>query len=116
VSGLLSFGVAGSLWYPYLFQSDGVTPQFGPVTWLYVRAGVLLDLGSVSAGISASTRTQQLPGGVAFLGSPIPFETGAEIHWLIPGTSLVVSGILAGEYQDSNNYYFMGGGGLGFLY
>ncbi len=115
-SGLLSFGLAGSLWYPYLFQSDGVTPQFGPVTWLYLRAGVLLDLGAVSAGISVSTRTEQLPGGVAFLGSPIPFETGAEIHWLLPGTSAVLSGILAGEYQNSNNYYFMGGGGLGFLY
>jgi hypothetical protein len=116
LSGLLSFGATGSLWYPYLFQADGITPQFGPVAWLYVRAGVLLDLGSVSAGISASTRTQQLPGGIAFLSSPIPFEAGAEIHWLIPGTSLMLSGIFAGEYQDSNNYYFMGGGGLGFLY
>jgi hypothetical protein len=83
---------------------------------MYVRAGVLLDLGSVTAGISASTRTQQLPGGYAFLSSPIPFEAGAEIHWLVPGTRLVVSGIFAGEYQDSNNYYFMGGAGLGFLY
>jgi hypothetical protein len=70
----------------------------------------------VSAGLSASTRTEQLPGGIAFLSSPIPYEAGAEIHWLIPGTSLVVTGIIAGEYQDSNNYYFMGGGGLGFLY
>ena len=116
VSGLLSFGVTGSLWYPYLFQADGFTPVFGPVAWMYVRAGVLLDLGSVTAGISASTRTQQLPGGYAFLSSPIPFEAGAEIHWLVPGTRLVVSGIFAGEYQDSNNYYFMGGAGLGFLY
>ena len=116
VSGLLSFGVTGSLWYPYLFQSDGTTPVFGPVAWMYLRAGILLDLGSVTAGISASTRTQQLPGGVAFLSLPIPFEAGAEIHWLVPGTRLMVTGIFAGEYQDSNNYYFMGGGGLGFLY
>ena len=116
VSGLLSFGATGSLWYPYLFQSDGVSPKFGPVVWLYIRAGIMLDLGSVSAGISASTRTQQLPGGIAFLSSPIPFEAGAEVHWLIPGTRLMVSGIFAGEYQDSNNYFFMGGGGLGFLY
>jgi hypothetical protein len=116
LSGLLSFGATGSLWYPYLFQADGITPRLGPVTWLYVRAGILLDLGSVSAGISASTRTQQLPGGISLLSSPIPFEAGAEIHWLIPGTRLVVSGIFAGEYQDAKNYYFMGGGGLGFLY
>jgi len=116
LSGLLSFGATGSLWYPYLFQADGITPRFGPVAWLYIRAGVLLDLGSVSAGLSASTRTEQLPGGIAFLSSPIPFEAGAEIHWLIPTTRLMLSGIFAGEYQDSNNYYFMGGAGLGFLY
>jgi hypothetical protein len=116
LSGLLSFGATGSVWYPYLFKADGVTPRFGPVAWLYIRAGILLDLGPVSAGISASTRTQQLPGGIAFLSSPIPFEAGAEIHWLIPGTRLMISGIFAGEYQDSDNYFFMGGGGLGFLY
>jgi hypothetical protein len=116
VSGLLSFGAAGSLWYPYLFQADGVTPLFGPVAWLYLRAGILLDLGPVTAGISASTRTQRLPGGYSFLSTPIPFEAGAEIHWLLPGTRLLLSGIFAGEYQDSNNYFFMGGGGLGFLY
>ena len=115
-SGLLSFGVTGSLWYPYMFQADGITARFGPVAWMYIRAGILLDLGSVTAGVSASTRTQQLPGGYAFLSSPIPFEAGAEIHWLVPGTRLMLSGIFAGEYQDSNNYYFMGGGGLGFLY
>jgi hypothetical protein len=116
LSGLLSFGATGSLWYPYLFQSDGFTPRVGPYAWLYIRAGILLDLGSLSAGLSASTRTQQLPGGIALLSSPIPFEAGAEVHWLIPGTRLMLSGILAGEYQDANNYFFMGGGGLGFLY
>ncbi len=68
VSGLLSFGVTGSLWYPYAFKSDGVTPVFGPVAWLYVRAGIMLDLGSVTAGVSASTRTQQLPGRVCVPG------------------------------------------------
>ncbi len=116
LSGLLSFGVTGSFWYPYLFESNGVTPVVGPVTWLYLRAGILLDLGSVTAGVSASTRTEQLPGGIAFLSNPIPFEAGAELHWLVPGTGIVLSAIVAGEYQDSNNYYFMGGAGLGFIY
>ncbi|HET6451873.1 MAG TPA: PEGA domain-containing protein [Spirochaetia bacterium] len=116
ISGLLSFGVNGSFWYPYLFRADGVTPAFGPVTWLYLRAGILLDLGSVTAGISASTRTGQLPGGVAFLAWPTPFQAGAEVHWLVPGTGIVVSAIVAGEYEDSANYYFMGGAGLGIIY
>ncbi len=115
VSGLLSVGVTGSFWYPYLY-STGTNPQQGAVAWMYLRAGVMLEVGSVTAGISASTRTQQLPGGIAFLGSPIPFEAGAEVHWLIPNTRILVSGLFAGEYQDSQNYYFMGGAGLGFLY
>jgi len=114
-SALLSFGATGSLWYPYLQDSSGA-PIFGPVAWLYFRAGLLLDLGSVTAGISASTRTQQLPGGYAFLGSPIPFQAGAEVHVLIPGTRILASAIFAGEYRDANYYYFMGGAGLGFLY
>lgn len=114
-SALLSAGVTGSLWYPYLQDSSGA-PVFGPVAWLYFRAGLLLDLGSVTAGISASTRTQQLPGGYAFLAWPIPFQAGAEIHWLIPGTRILASAIFAGEYRDGNYYYFMGGAGLGFLY
>jgi hypothetical protein len=115
VSLLLSAGAMGSLWYPYLLGSDG-TPVQGLFAWLYLRAGIMLDLGSVAAGVSASTRTQPLPGGVSLLGSPVPFAAGAEIHWLIPGTRILLSGIMAGEYQDANDYYFMGGGGLGFLY
>jgi hypothetical protein len=115
VSLLLTAGATGSLWYPYRVEADGTAVQ-SAVAWLYLRAGALLDLGSVTAGISASTRTEPLPGGVAFLGSPVPFEVGAEVHWLIPGTRLVLSGIVAGEYEDGSNYYFMGGGGLGFLY
>jgi hypothetical protein len=108
---MLSAGAAGSLWYPYLFSS---VPS--PVTWLYLRAGIMLETGPVMAGISASTRTERLPGGIAFIATPVPFQAGAEIHWLIPGTRLVLSGIFAGEYEDDANYYFMGGAGLGFLY
>ena len=119
VNLMLSAGVTGSLWYPfrtYDVSDVNSTPIVGPVAWLYLRAGVMLELGSVMAGISASTRTEPLPGGIAFLSSPIPFQAGAEIHWLIPGTHLTLTGMLAGEYEDSANYYFMGGAGMGFLY
>lgn len=111
VNFLLSPGLTASLWYPY-----SQTSTASPVAWLSMRAGIMLETGPVMAGLSASTRTEPLPGGVAFLASPVPFEAGAEIHWLIPGTRLLLSGIMAGEYQDNNNYYFMGGAGLGFLY
>jgi hypothetical protein len=112
---MLSAGAAGSLWYPYRL-SAGLVPLQGPVAWLYLRAGVMLETGPVMAGISASTRTEPLPGGVAFLGTPVPFQAGAEVHWLIPGTRLLISAIFAGEYENNQNYYFMGGAGLGFLY
>jgi hypothetical protein len=115
VNLMLSAGATGSFWYPYRARSDG-TPLQGFVGWLYLRAGAMVELGSVMAGLSASTRTEPLPGGIAFLSSPIPFQLGAEVHWLIPGTRLFLSGMVAGEYEDSANYYFMGGGGLGFLY
>ncbi len=112
---LLSAGATGSLWYPYRVDATGL-PLQGAVGWLYVRGGAFLDLGSVTAGISVSTRTEPLPGGISLLSSPIPFEAGAELHWLIPGTRLLFSALAAGEYQDSQDYYFMGGAGLGFLY
>jgi hypothetical protein len=115
VNLMLSAGVTGSLWYPYRMDLS-YAPIVGPVAWLYLRAGVMLEAGSVMAGLSASTRTQPLPGGVAFLSSPIPFQAGGEIHWLIPGTRLTLTGMIAGEYEDANDYYFMGGAGLGFLY
>ena len=110
VSLLLSPGVIGSLWYPY------GTADASPLAWLYLRTGALVDLGDVTAGLSLSTRTEPLPGGVTVLASPIPYEAAAEIHWLVPGTQLLLSAVLAEEYQDANNFYFMGGGGLGFLY
>jgi hypothetical protein len=113
---LLSAGAAASLWYPYRYLPDGITVDQSAVAWLYIRAGVMLDLGSITAGVSASTRTEPLPGGVAFLATPVPFAAGAEVHWLVPGTHLMLSGIIAGEYEDDANYYFMGGAGLGFLY
>jgi hypothetical protein len=112
---MLSAGATGSLWYPYRVNADG-SPLQSAVGWLYLRGGAFLETGSLMLGISASTRTEPLPGGIAFLSSPIPFQLGAEAHWLIPGTRLLVTAMMAGEYEDSDNYYFMGGGGLGFLY
>ena len=112
---MLSAGATGSLWYPYRVNPDG-SPLQSAVGWLYLRGGAFLETGSLMLGISASTRTEPLPGGIAFLSSPVPFQLGAEAHWLIPGTRMLVSAIMAGEYENSDNYYFMGGGGLSFLY
>lgn len=110
VSILGAFGVTGSLWSPY----GTTTPS--ALAWLYLRGGLMADLGSFTVGISGTARTQPLPGGFPAIGSPVPFQLGAEAHWLVPGTRILISGIIAGEFDSRTSYYFMGGGGLGFLY
>ncbi|HUI70606.1 MAG TPA: hypothetical protein VL354_08770, partial [Spirochaetia bacterium] len=110
VSILGTLGLTGSLWAPY----GTTTPS--PLLWLYVRGGLMADLAGVTLGVSASVRTQPAPGGFPALGSPVPFQLGTEAHWLVPGTRILVSGMLAGEFDSTTSYYFVGGGGLGFLY
>ncbi len=110
VSILGTVGLAGSLWTPY-----GVTTP-SPAAWVYLRGGVLADIGSVTTGISAAVRTQPLPGGFPSIAAAVPFQLGAEVHWLVPGTRILVSAIAAGEFDSASSYYFVGGGGLGFLY
>jgi hypothetical protein len=111
---LFSAGAAGSLWYPYRFAADG-SPRLDPVAWLYLRGGISFETGPVVAGISASLRTGPLPD-LNPNAAQLPWQAGAEVHWLIPRSRFVLSAIVAGEYEDSVNYYFMGGGGVGFLY
>lgn len=106
---LFSPSVAASLWTPMAGTRD---PAF--TAWLYLRAGVLLDFGQVVAGVSASART--LPFAAGFPGLGLPVQAGAEMHWLIPNTHLLVSGILASEIESATDFYLMGGAGLGFLY
>ncbi len=110
VSLLGSLGVTTSLWSPY----GSTTPSL--LAFLYIRGGIIADLGSVMTGLSVSMRTQPLPGGFPALGSSVPLQLGAEVHWLVPGTRILASGIVAGEFDSVSSYYFLGGGGLGFLY
>jgi hypothetical protein len=107
---LFAPSAVASFWYPY------GPPDTSFAAWLYLRGGLLLDLGEVSAGISASTRTPPLPGTASLFSSPMPVQFGAEAHWLIPGTHFIMSGIAAGEYEGPEDYYMYGGFGLGFLY
>ena len=80
--------------------------------WGYGRMGILADFGALTAGISASIRTKPFSAGFDL--QP-PYSAGAELHWLIPGTQLILSGYFTGEYAAVNNYYFMGGAGIGFI-
>jgi hypothetical protein len=46
----------------------------------------------------------------------VPFQAAAEVHWLVPGTHVVLSGIGMGEIEDFENFYFLGGLGFGLIY
>lgn len=110
MSVLGSVGVTGSLWTPYGSTSPA------PEAWAYLRAGLMADIGTVTTGISATVRTQSFTSGTFGIGTPFPLQVGAEAHWLVPDTRILVSGIVAGAFDGPTSYYVMGGGGLGFLY
>jgi hypothetical protein len=109
VSLLAGLDVVASLWEPLASTRD---PRIA--AWLYLRAGLLLDLGQIVGGLSLSARTSPLFVDPFVIGLPV--QTGAEIHWLIPNSHLLLSGVLAAEVSGLTDLYLMGGGGLGFLY
>ena len=110
VSILGTIGLTTSLWAPY----GSTTP--GALAWLYLRGGVLADIGSVTTGVSVALRTQPFSAGFLSAWSDFPFQLGAEAHWLVPGTRVIVSAMAAGVFNGAASYAFEGGGGLGFLY
>ncbi len=96
--------------YSVIYPKSSQSAAFN--AWAYGRLGILGDFGSVSAGISGSVRTKPFARG--FDVQP-PYSAGAELHWLVPGTQLVLSGYFATEFDAVNYYYFMGGAGIGFI-
>ena len=80
--------------------------------WLYGRFGLLLDLSAFSVGTSVSLRSLRFDQG---LGIDLPFQSALEAHWLIPGTQLILSASVAGDFTASDDFYLLGGVGLGIL-
>ncbi|MBT3275299.1 MAG: S-layer protein, partial [Spirochaetales bacterium] len=73
---------------------------------------ILLDLGEFTAGLSGAVRT--IPFNTGF-GIDLPVSAGLEAHWLLPGTQIILSGYLTGEFAAENNFYLMAGGGIGII-
>jgi hypothetical protein len=82
-------------------------------TWAYGRWGILLDLGTVITGISCAVRTLPLSEG---FGISLPFLGALECHLMIPDTSIYITIAAATEFSSIDNFYIMGGFGLGFIY
>ena len=97
---------------PYSVVYPRSPPKVGFTAWGYGRIGILADFGSLTAALSASVRT--IPFTSGFDLQP-PYSAGAEIHWLIPGTQIVLSGVITTEFDAVNWFYVMGGAGVGFI-
>jgi hypothetical protein len=85
----------------------------GFYSWLYVRSGILVDVGDFSFGASAVFRTLPFDEGFAI---DLPVQGGAEIHYLVPDTQFFVSGLTTFEFSSPSGFFFSGGIGLGFVF
>ena len=83
--------------------------------------GVIASLLAASAfvaigftlGWSAALRTRRLDAGLAI---DLPFQTAAEVHWILPSSSVAVTGFLAAEIESASDFYIMSGAGIGVLF
>ena len=79
----------------------------------YLKSGALLDLRNLTLGLSTSVRSTPLNQG---WGVDLPFQAGAEVHWVLPGSSLAITAFAAGEFDSWTRFYLMGGAGVGVLF
>lgn len=112
-TGPLSFSINPEIVIsPYTVVYEGPVPAPAFNIWAYGRAAILADFGSLTGALSGSVRT--LPFNRAF-GIGLPFSAGLEVNWLIPGTQIILSGFAGGEFAAADNFYIMGGGGIGII-
>jgi len=99
---------------PYIVTYDSsYDDEFATELWFYLRSGLLLDLEFLMVGLSVSVRTTPFSEGFAL---DVPFQSGFEVHGLIPGTQVFLSLAVAAEIESTADWYIMAGGGIGFLY
>ncbi len=96
------------VWYGRSERPDEAWVGFG-----YLRYGIAVDIGAVTAGVSGALRTASFSGP---FGIEAPYLAGAEAHVVLPGLPVVVSLIAAAEIESSRNFYAMGGFGVGLLF
>jgi hypothetical protein len=81
--------------------------------WGLGRFGLFFDSGSLLMGFStavASRSFRETPG------LQMPFHTGYEVHWLLPGSLFYLSGLASWEYHPRGPDRIFLGGGLGVIY
>jgi len=91
--------------------TDAQSPAF--YLWGYARAALAVEIPGFSLGFSAALRTVPFVEGLAI---DLPMEIGWEVHFIIPRTQFFGSIYTACEIEDMDNYYFLYGAGIDFLY
>ena len=90
--------------------------EASPAFWLYIRNGLLFDFRGFVTGISLSLRSTPFHEGFRFSGENPHIQAGVEAHIVLPNTQVFLSLVSAAEIESAEDWYVMGGGGLGFLY
>ncbi len=102
-----------SAWHVDYFSDPVTSPS--PASWMYWRAGLVVDTGSFVAGVSASARSLPLPDGLFSI--DLPVQAAAEFSWLVPDTHVLIGAAVAGEFAPLPfGWYLMGGISLGLLF
>ena len=80
----------------------------------YQRAGILVDMGSFTTGVSVSLHSFPLTERLSLYEPPL--QAAWEMNLIIPETQLFLGFGVSGEFVSPDNYYLLVGGGMGFLY
>jgi hypothetical protein len=83
----------------------------GLFVWAYLRGGIEVTLGDLTAALSAALRSMTFDQG---FGIDLPIEAGVEIRWHLPEAPLVVSVVATGEFDRSSSWYLNSGLSIGF--
>ena len=95
-----------------VYVESDVYPEQSVYIWNYFRTGIALQWKRWGAGISAAVR--MLPYSEGF-GIHWPLPAGAEAHFIIPGTQVVLLLHGAGEFSPQSGYYLLIGLGAALL-
>ena len=98
---------------PIYSEADAAGAGSGWDAWAYARIGAMYERPGWSVGASAALRS--MPFGEGF-GIDLPMQAALEGRVIIPGSSVFVSGVLAGELAAVNDFYLVGGGSLGVVF
>lgn len=96
---------------------DSSLPPNAWTSLAYLRLGIVADIGALTLGASAALRSTPFTGPSATsFRIDLPIQMGVEAHWIVPGSAVVLSGIVAGEFEGADAFYLMGGLGVGVLF